>query len=129
MPRKNAGTEQRNRGDSTESPSLLIGEKKKTGRPRIDIDLEQLEKLAEMQCTYDELAAWFDCDKGTLSKRFSTEIAKGREKGKMSLRRKQWKLADTSAAMAIFLGKNYLKQADNPTPEDEDRIEWVNFVE
>jgi hypothetical protein len=32
--------------------------------------------------------------------------------GKMSLRRKQFKLADRSAIMGIFLGKNYLDQAD-----------------
>ena len=87
---------------------------KKRGRPRKQIDLEQLEKLAMLQCSYDELAAWFDISKSTLSENFRTEIEKGREKGKMSLRRKQWNLADKSPAMAIFLGKNYLGQRDAP---------------
>ena len=30
----------------------------------------------------------------------------------MSLRRKQWNLAESNASMAIFLGKNYLNQRD-----------------
>ena len=37
---------------------------------------------------------------------------KKREKGKISLRRAQFRLAEKSAAMAIFLGKNYLGQRD-----------------
>ena len=126
---KTAGTGQRKKGDSTESPSSLVAEKRKVGRPRIEIDVEQLEKLAEMQCTYDELAAWFDVSKATLSDNFRTEIAKGREKGKMSLRRKQWKLADTSAAMAIFLGKNYLEQSDNPDQDNSEMYEGTEFVD
>lgn len=107
----------------------ISSEPKKRGRPRKEIDMVQLEKLAMMQCTYDELAAWFDVDKATLSRNFATEIDKGREKGKMSLRRKQWKLADTSAAMAIFLGKNYLGQSDNPSEMDDDAIERTVFLD
>ena len=30
----------------------------------------------------------------------------------MSLRRKQWNLAETNASMAIFLGKQFLGQTD-----------------
>ena len=33
--------------------------------------------------------------------------------GKISLRRKQWQLAEKSASMAIWLGKQYLNQRDN----------------
>ena len=36
---------------------------------------------------------------------------------KIRLRRSQIKLAETSAAMAIFLGKNLLGQSDNPQKE------------
>lgn len=83
-------------------------------RPRKQINLEELEKLATLQCTYEELGAFFNCDKSTLSKNkdYSTIIAKGREKGKMSLRRSQFKLAEKNAAMAIWLGKQYLGQKD-----------------
>lgn len=81
-------------------------------RPRKQIDKEQVEKLAALQCTMQEVAAFFDVNVSTISRRFAKEMAKGREMGKMSLRRKQWKLADTNASMAIFLGKNYLGQSD-----------------
>ena len=92
----------------------------KGGRPQKEIDVEQLEKLAALQCTYDEIAAWFGVDKSTISRRFATEINEGREKGKISLRRKQWKLADTNANMAIFLGKNYLGQKDHQDGQSGD---------
>lgn len=59
--------------------------------------------------------------------RFSEVFRQKREMGKMSLRRKQWKLADTSASMAIFLGKNYLGQTD----QVETKIEFESdgFIE
>ena len=44
---------------------------------------------------------------------FTEYKIKGQSKGKVSLRRYQFKLAEKSAPMAIFLGKNYLGQKDN----------------
>ena len=32
----------------------------------LDLDLEQMKKLAAMQCTYEEIAAWFGCSRSTL---------------------------------------------------------------
>ena len=81
-------------------------------RPRKEVDSEQVEKLAALQCTLEEIAAFVGVDKSTISRRFATEIKEGREKGKTSLRRYQFELAKKSAAMAIFLGKNYLGQSD-----------------
>lgn len=82
------------------------------GRPLAPIDEEQVLKLAQMMCTQREIAAFFDVSVDTIHNRFSDIINKGHEIGKMSLRRKQWKLAEKNAAMAIFLGKNYLGQSD-----------------
>jgi hypothetical protein len=46
--------------------------------------------------------------------RSSRTLDRGKNKGKISLRRQQMKLVeDGSAAMAIFLGKNYLGQSDS----------------
>ena len=89
-------------------------------RPRIEIDKNQFEKLCGLQCTKVEICDWFSVTEKTLNswcKRtygegFSLIFDKKRNNGKISLRRKQWQLADTSAAMAIFLGKNYLGQTD-----------------
>ena len=63
-------------------------------RPKKKIDEEQVFRLAQLQCTFVEIAAFFDCDAGTISNRFSDVVAKGREVGKMSLRRSQFKLAE-----------------------------------
>jgi hypothetical protein len=46
----------------------------------------------------------------------------------MSLRRKQWKLADKSASMAIFLGKNYLGKRDSIEYEDKDAINKLDQI-
>jgi hypothetical protein len=89
-------------------------------RPRKEINKVEFEKLCGMQCTQEEILGWFDITDKTLTawcKRtyrmsFSEIYAIKREKGKISLRRTQFKLADKSAAMAIFLGKQYLGQSD-----------------
>lgn len=99
-----------------------MAEKNKGGRPPKEIDKLQFEKLCELQCTRDEICSWFDVTDKTLSKwcektygeGFSATFDKKRGKGKIALRRKQWQLADKSAAMAIFLGKQFLGQSDNP---------------
>lgn len=50
---------------------------------------------------------------------FSEIFAIKRSDGKISLRRSQFALAKKNAAMAIFLGKQYLGQSDNPVVESK----------
>lgn len=95
-------------------------EKKKMGRPKKVINQKQFEEMCKYQCTRDEICAFLDVTGMTLNAwcretygtTFSVVFKQKREDGKMSLRRKQWHLADKSASMAIFLGKNYLGQTD-----------------
>lgn len=90
-------------------------------RPRKEINQKEFEKLCGMQCTKSEICAWFDTTEKTLEswcKRtykegFSQVFSQKRERGKISLRRSQWQLAERSATMAIFLGKQFLGQRDN----------------
>lgn len=96
------------------------GAREGAGRPRKEIDKREFEKLCALQCTMSEISSWFGCDKKTLiawcertyNAEFSTVFAEKSEKGKISLRRRQWQLAEKSPAMAIFLGKNLLGQTD-----------------
>ena len=89
-------------------------------RPRKEIDREQFENLCELQCTQEEICNWFGVCTETLNtwcKRtykngFSEVFNQKREPGKISLRRMQFRLAEKNAAMAIFLGKNFLNQTD-----------------
>lgn len=93
-------------------------------RPKKEIDQKEFEKLCALQCTHDEICGWFDVCPDTLEswcKRtygkdmsFSKVFAQKRSKGKISLRRSQFQLAEKSAAMAIWLGKQYLGQRDIP---------------
>lgn len=91
------------------------------GRPRKPIPKAQLEKLCHMQATEVEVCDFFGVDRETLNKRckemydgrtFSQVYKEYSAGGKISLRRKQWQLADKNAGMAIFLGKQYLGQRD-----------------
>jgi hypothetical protein len=96
----------------------------RTGRPKVVIDLEQAEKLGQLQCTYKECAAFLNVDESTLKGRgdFLTAFKKGQEVGKISLRRTQFRLAEKSAGMAIWLGKQYLGQTEK---FDVGAEEWV----
>lgn len=91
--------------------------KRKVGRPKKLIDYESVEKLAMLMCTEEEIANYLGISARTLQKdkEFLRIYKKGLDFGKMSLRRTQFKLAQKSSAMAIFLGKQYLGQSDDFT--------------
>jgi hypothetical protein len=86
----------------------------KRGPKGKNIDLELLEKLASIHCTNTEMAAFFGCDSSLLSKpKYSELILKGRERGKISLRRKMMDTAmNGNVTMQIWLSKQYLGMAD-----------------
>lgn len=101
--------------------------KNKGGRPKIEFSDEQwkeFESLCGFQSTKLEICEWFSITDKTLDlllfekykKSFSEVFKQKRTKGLISLRRTQYQLAQKSPAMAIFLGKNYLKQTDKPEP-------------
>lgn len=104
-----------------------------TGRPRKEIDNKIFENLCGLQCTLEEIAGVFDCSADTIERwckreykqTFAEVYKKHSAKGKTSLRRTQFKLAEKSAAMAIFLGKNYLGQKDSIIETDEQTLQAV----
>lgn len=89
-------------------------------RPKKEIDQKQFEALCGLQCTLLEICDALDVSdktldgwcKRTYGEHFSEVFAKKRGKGKISLRRMQWRLAEKNASMAIWLGKQYLGQRD-----------------
>ena len=104
-----------------------------TGRPKKEIDKKIFENICGLQCTLEEIAGVFDCSVDTIERwckreygeTFAEVYKKHSAKGKTSLRRIQFKLAEKSAAMAIFLGKNYLGQKDNIIETDEQTLQAV----
>ena len=89
--------------------------KNKGGRPKKVIDLAQVESLAGIGCTHEEIAAVLKCTKDTLYKQdgFSTAFKRGQDTGKQSLRHHQWQKAkEGNTTMLIWLGKQHLGQSD-----------------
>lgn len=108
-------------------------------RPRKEIDSKIFESLCKLQCTEAEICSFLEVSDKTLSawckrtynESFSEIYKKKSEGGKISLRRAQFRLAEKNATMAIFLGKQYLDQSDNPEPkkgaqEDDGFLDALN---
>lgn len=100
------------------------------GRPKIEIDKRMFEELCKLQCTRDEICSVLNVTDKTLTRwcqetynsSFSVVFRQKRENGKASLRRMQWKLAEKSPAMAIFLGKQFLDQSEHQNVEVTQKV-------
>ena len=84
--------------------------------------VELVQALGRLQCTNEEIASCLGTTDTTLlnaqnKEVFLVALEKGKAEGRMSLRRIQMKLAETSATMAIFLGKQILGQRENVEPQ------------
>src|ERR1700676_4974841 len=87
-------------------------------RPKSKIDLAELEKLCGMQCTDEEIAAFFGISIRTIERRRQVErfrevMEHAKAKGRVSVRRNLFRLAGGgNVAAAIFLAKNLLGYRD-----------------
>lgn len=82
-------------------------------RPRIEVDKDQIEKLAILGCSNVEIAYVIGISVDTLSRRFAELIDKGRAKRRVKLRQLIWQSAERgNIAMQIFLAKNVLGMSD-----------------
>lgn len=105
-------------------------------RPTKKIDEKLFKSLCQYQCTLKEIAGIFGVSEDTIQ-RFCKRTYKKpfidcfndfRQAGLISLRRTQFKLAEKSPAMAIFLGKQYLGQKDVTDDKIIDKIEMLSDV-
>lgn len=105
-------------------------------RPRKEIDSETFEKLCVLQCTLEEIANFFRCSEDTIERWCQREYEMGfadaykvfSVDGKISLRRMQFKQAEKSYAMAIWLGKQWLGQkeiVEAQLPDAKSAIEQI----
>lgn len=115
----------------------------RTGRPTREFDIKQFQDLVGLGCTQEEICWFFRDEKGkpanidTLTRwckrKFGMTFQEYfRQNGymalKIKLRRNQFKLSEKSAAMAIWLGKNYLDQKDNIVVENKEAIERLDSI-
>jgi hypothetical protein len=103
-------------------------------RPRIAIDPVAFKKLCGLQCTLEEIAAYFECSpdtierwsKRTFKKKFEDIFSTLSASGRSSLRREQFRLAlKGDRTMLIWLGKQYLGQTDKELPPPQGKVEVV----
>lgn len=100
------------------------------GRPKKIIDADLVLDLAKIHCTMKEMAGICDCSVDTLERNFAEIISKGRQEGKMTLRRLQWNAAQRgNVTMMIWLGKQWLEQIEKIEQTVEAKIEQVNNTE
>jgi len=85
-----------------------------------------VDAMLRIQCSGEEIASVLGCSydtverscKAIFSKSFAEYSAEKRKEGKVSLRRMQWKTAESgNVTMQIFLGKNMLGQSDRVQQE------------
>lgn len=94
------------------------GKRNGAGRKPVCIDLVELEKLCSIQCTDEDLAGFFGVTTRTIQNKrkkpeFAEAMERGRAKGRVSVRRAQFKLLEKGdSGMAKWLGKQYLAQRD-----------------
>src|SRR5215467_13548050 len=92
-------------------------------RPEAKIDLVELEKLCGMQCTDEEIAAFFGVSTRTIERRrqvkkFNEVMERAKAKGRISVRRNLFRLAAAgNIAAVIFSAKNLLGYKDFVTNE------------
>lgn len=97
---------------------MIGGRRPRAGRKAIEIDLVELEKLSALNCTDEEVAAWFNVSTRTIESRrkqpqFFAVMNRGRAKGRISVRRAQMRLLESgNATMGVWLGKQLLGQRD-----------------
>jgi hypothetical protein len=94
------------------------GKRDGAGRKSARIDLGELEKLCALQCTDEDIAAFFSVKVRTIERRrqkpaFAAAMESGRAKGRLSVRRSLFTQANNgNTAASIFLAKNLLGYRD-----------------
>ncbi|MBK7380571.1 MAG: hypothetical protein IPJ03_16570 [Ignavibacteriales bacterium] len=105
------------------------------GRPKIQIDWVQFEKLCAIFCTKEEIADWFNCSLDTIERAckrhyketFAVVYKKKMAAGKISLRRKQYEVAMSgNVTMLVWTGKQYLGQKDKIDFAEDDGFEFTD---
>lgn len=87
-----------------------------------DRDIQIIEEMAAIGCTPKEICGVLKLSPEVFKLIPATKhaVLRGNERQKVSLRRLQWKTAQKNPVMQIFLGKQFLGQADKVEHKDED---------
>lgn len=92
------------------------------GRPPLVIDLKKLHAIASTFASYAEMAAVFNCHPETLRRKYSREIEKGRQMGKISYRQIMRERAKRSDRVLIHM---YERHVEAPPAKGDTVIQVV----
>ena len=92
---------------------MLVKRPKKAGRPQVTVDSAELDRLIDIGCHDNEIAAQFGMSETTLHRKYGSRLVKRRAVVRAELREKQLSLARAGdRTMLIWLGKNMIGQSD-----------------
>jgi AraC-like DNA-binding protein len=82
-------------------------------RKKLEINEDEVRKLAALGCTQEEIGTFVGCSARTIRDRFRAPFERGCAEMRHSLRRWQYEKAkEGNVTMLIWLGKQYLDQRD-----------------
>ncbi|HCW08692.1 MAG TPA: hypothetical protein DGG95_15140 [Cytophagales bacterium] len=98
------------------------------GRPEIPIDEAEVEKLAMMQCSQEEIAAFFGVSVDTIYRRFADTLKRGSALGRMSMKRQLYKkVQDGELGAIVWWGKNFAGMSDKVEQKVQSRQEQIVY--
>jgi hypothetical protein len=110
----------------------MPAKKSKGGRPKKDINWEQLKAMVRIQCTQEECCAVLGVTEPTLTTQLKEQgyagflefYKKYSHEGLASLRRAQWKAAveQNNPTMLVWMGKQMLGQQDKASMEHSGKL-------
>lgn len=115
----------------------------KMGRPTKDFDIKAFQDLVGLGCSQEEICWYFRDESGKVAnidtltrwckRTFGITFQEYfKENGymalKIKLRKNQFKLSEKSAAMAIWLGKQYLNQKDSVEMADPEAFKHAKEI-
>jgi hypothetical protein len=90
------------------------------GRPKKELNEDEVFKLASYGCTQEEIGDFFGCAHSVISRNYAQAYNLGKASVRKNVRMWQMRRAlKGSDTMLIHLGKHYLGQTDKPAPEPE----------
>lgn len=94
------------------------------GRPKKILDKEQIRRLAELQCTRQEIAYVMNCSVDTLARHHKSDMEAGFAMGKVKLKRAMFRNATEkdNATIQIWLSKQWLGYSDQPVADEDSLV-------
>jgi AraC-like DNA-binding protein len=119
------------RGPKTGHTVEVIKLAKVVGRNKVPVVPEDVEHMAQLGCTDNEIAQYLGITDHSLRRNFQDELINGRHRLRTSLRQAQIRVAlEGQPTMLVWLGKNLLSQNENGQANDDNRpLPWTDTLD